>query len=66
MHLGELDVVDSHINQQLDMSEELLGVVSAAADDVLSTSGMPWEVSRTAFHKYSGNARLVSFVDAPA
>ena len=37
MGLGELDVVDSRINQQLDMSEELLGVVSAPADDKLSS-----------------------------
>ena len=40
MHLGELDVVDLRINEQLDMSEELLGVVSDPADDRLSTSGM--------------------------
>ena len=51
MHLGELDVVDSRINQRLDMSEELLGVVSVPADDALSTSGMPWEVSRTVFRE---------------
>ena len=51
MHLGELDVVNSRINQQLDMSEELLGVVSVAVDDALSMSGMPWEVSRTVFHE---------------
>ena len=38
MHLGELDVVD-------------WGVVSVPADDALSTSGMPWEVSRTVFLK---------------
>ena len=49
VHLGKLDVVDSCINERLDMSEELLGVVSAAADDTLSTSGMPLEVSRTVF-----------------
>ena len=48
--LGELDVVDSRINQRQDMSEELLGVVSVE-DDALSTSGMPWEVSRTVFHE---------------
>ena len=49
MYLGECDVADSRINEQLDMSEELLGVVSAPADDILGTSGMPWEVSRTVF-----------------
>ena len=31
--LSELDVVDSRINERLDMSEELLGVVSDSADD---------------------------------
>ena len=41
MHLGELVVVDSHINKRLDTLEELLGVISAPADDALSTSGMP-------------------------
>ena len=29
VHLGELDVVDSHIHEELDMSEELLGVQSS-------------------------------------
>ena len=48
-HLDELDVVDSSINQRLDMSEERLSVDSFPADDALSTSGMPWEVSRTVF-----------------
>ena len=33
VHLGELDVVDSRIHKRLDMSEELLGVVSDPADD---------------------------------
>ena len=47
VNLAELDVVDSRINQRLDRAEELLGVVSVAADDALSTSGIPWEVSRT-------------------
>ena len=42
MHLGEFDVVDSRINEQLDMSEELLGVISAPVDGTLSTSGMSW------------------------
>ena len=37
MHLGELDVVDSRINQRLDMSEQLLCVVLVQADDVLSS-----------------------------
>ena len=46
LHLDELDVVDLRINQQLDMSEELLCVDSFPADYALSTSGMPWEVSR--------------------
>ena len=44
MHLGEFDVVDSRINERLDMLEEQLGVISAPADDTLSTSGMPWEM----------------------
>ena len=56
MHLGELDVVDSHINKRLDMSEELLGVVSVPADDALSTLGLPWELSRTAFRKCQATA----------
>ena len=33
VHLGELNVVNSRINERLDMSEELLGVVSAPADN---------------------------------
>ena len=33
VHLDELDIVDSQIKEQLDMSEELLGVVSALAND---------------------------------
>ena len=67
VHLGKLDVVDSLINERLEMSEELLiVVVSIPADDVLSTSCMPWELSRTVFRKGSDNDRLVSFVDAPA
>ena len=41
VYLGELDVVDSRINERLDMSEELLGVVSAPANDMLSMTGMP-------------------------
>ena len=42
VHLGEFDVVDLRTNEQLDMSKELLGVVSAPADDdTLSTLGMP-------------------------
>ena len=41
VHLGELDLVDFCIKQRLDMSKELLGVVSATADDTLSTSCMP-------------------------
>ena len=49
VHLSELDVVDPRINERLEMLEELLGVLSDLADDTLSTSGMPWEVSRTVF-----------------
>ena len=41
VHLGELDVFNSHINKPLDMSEELLGIVLAPADDILSMSGVP-------------------------
>ena len=51
VHLHELDIVDLRIKQQLDLSEELLGVVSVPADDALSTSSMPWEVSRIVFHE---------------
>ena len=50
VHLGEVNVVDLRINERLDMSEELLGVVSDPVDDTLSTSPeMLWEVSRTVF-----------------
>ena len=52
VHLGELDVFDSHINERLDTLEELLGIVSAVANDTLSTSGMPWVVLRTVFHSW--------------
>ena len=51
MHLGELDIVDLRINQQLDMSEELLGVVSVPMDYALSMSSMPWDGSRIGFHE---------------
>ena len=51
MHLGELDIVKSRINHQLDMSEELLDVISVPADNALSKSGMPSELSRTFFRK---------------
>ena len=34
------------------LSEELLCVVSAPADDTSSTSGMAWEVSRTVFRSW--------------
>ena len=48
VHLSELDVVYSRVNERLDLSEELLGVVSDPAGDTLSMSpGMPWEVSTT-------------------
>ena len=50
MHLGKLDVVDLRINERLDMSEKLLGVVSASADDALSMSGMAWKVSGSVLH----------------
>ena len=50
VHLGEFDVVDSRINERLDMSEELLGVISDPADDTLGTSGMPLEVSGIVLH----------------
>ena len=49
VHLGELDVVDSHLNERLDMSEKLLDVVSTPADHALNTSGMSWKVSSTVF-----------------
>ena len=50
VHLGKLDVVDSQINDRLDMWEEQLGVFSASANVTLSTPGMAWDVSRTVFH----------------
>ena len=50
--LSELDVVDLRINEQLDTSEELLGLALDPADDTLSTLGMPWEVSRTVFRSW--------------
>ena len=59
VHLGELDLVDSRISQRLFMSEELLGVVSAPADDALSMSGMPWEVSRTVFRSWMAGCSLL-------
>ena len=34
VHLGELNVVNSRTHEQLDMLEELLGVVSDPADDI--------------------------------
>ena len=46
VHLRELDIVNSRINQRLDMSEELVSIFLVRADDVLSMLGMPWEVSR--------------------
>ena len=49
VHLGELNVVDSRINERLDMLAELLGIILEPAKDTLSTSGMPWEVSKTVF-----------------
>ena len=52
VHLGEVDVVDSRINERLDMSEELLGFISAPVDDILSTLGMAWEVSGTVFRSW--------------
>ena len=48
VHWSKLDVVDSRINDWL----ELLGVVSDPTDDRLSTSEMPWVVSRTVFHSW--------------
>ena len=53
MYLGEFDVVYSRINERLDMSEELLGVVSDPVDvNMLSTSGLPWEVSEIVFRSW--------------
>ena len=51
VHVSELDVVDSHINKQLEMLQELLCAVLDPAD-MLSTSGMRWEVSRTVFRSW--------------
>ena len=52
VHSGEVDIVDSRINEWQDMLEELLGVVSSPADNKLSTLVMPWEVSTTVFHSW--------------
>ena len=38
VHLGEHNVVESCINEPLDMSEDLLGVVSAPADNTYRIS----------------------------
>ena len=38
--VGELDVVESRVNEWQGMSKELLGIISAPADGILSTSGM--------------------------
>ena len=35
VYLGELKVVDSHIKERLDMSKELLGVISHPVDDTV-------------------------------
>ena len=50
VHLGKLYVVNSHLNEQLGMMKEPLGLVLAPADDTLSTSGRAWKVSRIVFH----------------
>ena len=47
--LGVLDIVDSRINERLGMLKKRLSVVSAPADNTLSTSGMTWEVSGNVF-----------------
>ena len=39
VQLGESDAVNSHIDEWQDMSEELLGVISAPADDTLKGRG---------------------------
>ena len=56
VHLSELDVrcvVVLRINERLDMSEEMLGVISDPADDTLCTPGMQWDyVSRTVFRSW--------------
>ena len=57
VRLTELDVVDWRISQRLEMSKELLGVVSVPADDALTTSGMPREVSRTVFRDQTSFVR---------
>ena len=38
VHLGELDVVHSRTHEQLDISEELFGVISDPADDTYKRS----------------------------
>ena len=50
LHLSKLE--DLCINEWLDMPEELLDIISDPVDDTLSTSEMPWEVSKTAFHSW--------------
>ena len=57
MHLGELDVVDSRIHEPLDMSEELLGVVSDPADDTQGYVSMSGAVAPL-FHWGGGNYEL--------
>ena len=42
VHLGKLDVIDSRINERLDMSVEPMGIVLDPTNDTLSTSGMLW------------------------
>ena len=37
MHLGKRDKLESCIDERQDMSAEVLGVISAPADDTLST-----------------------------
>ena len=39
-NLDELDLTSSMMNKQQDLSEELLGVISAPADDAIGTSGV--------------------------
>ena len=59
VHLSELDVrcvVVLRINERLDMSEEMLGVISDPADDTLCTPGMQWDICVK---------NCVPFVDAP-
>ena len=65
VHLGELDVVGLWINERVDMSEELLGIVSAPANNTLSISRMAWELSGNVFCSWMLPlmSEVIAFID---